>query len=212
MEQVVFVAELDNELEPKVVKADVFDGMRSARSEFSVKTMEPSKGSASGLILVSMGVGLVVLAFIFTIQSLWLATHPNFDLTLPKLPSFSAINSGQTGDGVKNPQGTKPTEVVDSVPEAEGYPETAVEDFLSQVAAKENVLADSTPKQSLLDLGVQVCAGVEKGFTEEEIINDFVLKIGAKYPNIVDAESFGQTIYDSAVATLCIEEDPDAIS
>ena len=206
------MSDLDYDSEQNVTRADVFDSMRSARNEFSIKTMESTKGSAAGLILVSIGAGLVALAFVFTIQSLWLATHPNFDLTLPKLPSFSAINSGETGDGIKNPQGTKPTEIVDAAPIAEGFPETAIKDFLSQVAAKENVLADSTPKQSLLDLGVQVCAGVDKGFTEEEIINDFVLKIGAKYPNIVDVESFGQTIYDSAVATLCIKEDPDAIS
>ena len=207
-----FVAKTDNDLEPMTPKADVFNSMRSARAEFGSVEMQPSKGSFTGLLLVSLLSGLMILAFVFSIQSLWLATHPNFDLTLPKLPSFSAINSGQTGDGIKNPQGTKPTEVVDAVPVAEGYPETAIEDFLSQVAAKENVLADSTPKQALLDLGVQVCSGVGKGFTEEEIIADFVIKIADKYPNITDAESFGQTIYDSATATLCIKEDPDAIS
>jgi hypothetical protein len=102
--------------------------------------------------------------------------------------------------------------VADALPQAEGYPETSIEDFLSQVAAKENVLADSTPKQALLDLGVQVCTGVNKGFTELEIVNDFVVKVSAKYPNVMDVEAFGQTIYDAAVVTLCIQEDPDAIS
>lgn len=207
-----FVVEINDDLDPKKPRADVFNGMRSARSEFGIQTMEPARGSASGLFLVSICVGLVILAFVFSIQSLWLATHPNFDLTLPKLPSFSAINSGETGDGVKNPQGTKPTEAADALPEAEGFPETSIEDFLSQVAAKENVLADSTPKQALLDLGVQVCVGVDKRFTELEIVTDFVTKISAKYPNISDVEAFGQTIYDAAVLTLCVPENPDAIS
>jgi hypothetical protein len=203
------MSDLDYDSEPNVARPDVFDGMRSARGEFEVATTQTAKGSFVGLILVSIGAGLVALAFVFTIQSLWLATHPNFDLTLPKLPSFSAINSGETGDGIKNPQGTKPTEIIDAAPIAEGFPETAIKDFLSQVAAKENVLADSTPKQALLDLGVQVCTGVDKGFTEEEIINDFVLKIANKYPNILETEAFGQTIFDAAVFTLCLKEDPD---
>jgi hypothetical protein len=209
MEQVVFVADLHNELESKVIRADVFDGMRSARGEFEVTTTQTAKGSFIGLILVSIGAGLVVLAFVFTIKSLWLATHPNFDLTLPKLPSFSAINAGQFGNGVKNPQGSKPVENIEVPPVSEGYTEVAIEDFLSQVSAKENVLADSTPKQALVDMGVQVCTGIDKGFTEEEIINDFVLKIANKYPNILDAESFGQAIFDSASLTLCLKEDPD---
>jgi hypothetical protein len=203
------MSNLDYDTEHREVKTDAFSSMRSARSEYGVEVAESTKGSFVGLILVSIGAGLVALAFVFTIQSLWLATHPNFDLTLPKLPSFSAINSGETGDGIKNPQGTKPTEIVDAAPIAEGFPETAIKDFLSQVAAKENVLADSTPKQALLDLGVQVCAGVDKGFTEEEIINDFVLKIANKYPNILETEAFGQTIFDAAVLTLCLKEDPD---
>lgn len=205
------MADTFSDLERNMPKADVFDSMRSARGEFGIETMESSKGSAPGLFLVSVFVGLIILAFVFSIKSLWLATHPSFDLSLPKLPSFSAINSGQTGDGVKNPQGSKPTQVVDTVPVADGFSQTSIEDFLSQVAAKENVLADSTPKQSLLDLGVQVCTGVDKGFTEEEIINDFVLKIAAKYPNILDAKAFGQTIYDSAVMTLCFKQNPDAL-
>lgn len=205
----VFVADLDDDLGSKNVSVDVFDSMRSARNEFEIKPPEPSKGSFMGLLLVSVGTGLVILAFIFVIKSLWLATHPNFDLTLPKLPSFTAINAGQFGAGVKSAQGAKPNENVEIPPEAEGFSETAIADFISQVAAKENVLADSTPKQALLDMGVQVCSGISKEFTEEQIVSDFVLKINLKYPNVLGAEAFGKTIYDAASVALCFKEDPD---
>lgn len=203
------MADLDELMDTKLVRPDVFDTMRSARAEFEIKAPESSKGSFGGLLLVSIGTGLVVLAFIFVIKSLWLSTHPSFNLSLPKLPNLSAINAGQFGNGIKTPPGSKPVQNVETAPVAKGYSASVITDFVSQVAAKGNVLADSTPKQALVDMGVQICSGLNKNFTKDEIISDFVLKINTQFPKIVDVESFAKTIFDSASLTLCYKGDPN---
>ena len=188
--------------EPELKGAD-FDIMRSAREEFEIKSSVGQAGETFGIILTSILVSMMILGFVFFIRAFWVFVHPHFEFSLPKLPSLALITSGQQGDAPKRYPNSSASPLPNVTPTAKSYSSDSISAYLNRLESRGNELTTALTMQEGLDLGVQVCDGIQNGFTKDEILTDFERAISFKFPGINGVKELSIDVFESASRNLC---------
>lgn len=192
-----------NGLEDDSSRASQSDIMRSAREEFEIKSSVGQAGETFGIILTSVLVSMMILGFVFFIRAFWVFVHPNFEFSLPKLPSLALVTSGQQGDAPKRNPNSSASPLPNVTPTAKSYSSDSISAYLNRLESRGNELTAALTMQERLDLGVQVCDGIKNGFTKDEILTDFKRAVAFKFPGISGVKDMSVDVFESASRNLC---------
>mgnify|MGYP006270357865 FL=1 len=179
------------------------DTHRSARSEFEVTSKVGASATTFGAIVAIGLSSLVIFGFFLVVRSLWLFTHPDFNFSVPKLPSLTALSLGQGGDAPKADPGASSSPLPNTRPEVPNISDEAVKGYLDAVKAKGGQLVGVLTDKELVDIGVQLCQGVNDGFSNNKIVDGFTSTISKNFPGIPGISDFGGKALDAAMENLC---------
>jgi len=177
--------------------------MRSAREEFETKSNVKTFGATVGIVVTSVLVSMMVLGVYFFIRSFWLFAHPNFEFSVPKLPSLSLLSTGQIGDAPKNDPNATRSPLPNLLPSSTKFTQQSIQDYVDRLSTRGNSLADSLTPEEKFKLGDQVCQGLSRGFTQPDVAKGFEESLKAHFPKITGVKELVDDVMDSATRNLC---------
>lgn len=182
-----------------------FVGM-SARERFEIQANVSTSGSTFATIVSVFLLFFVVLGAGLVIRSLWLFTHPEFRFGIPSLPSFELLNDGNVSSGIKLPPNSPSQPLPNPIPDVPGVDPELVSDYLYDLRSQGDSLLDSLTNDELISVGLEMCSGVDDGFSEQELIAGFVKSMTQRFPNLEGFEYMGKSLFNASSTYLCPPE------
>ena len=142
----------------------------SARERFEIQANVSTGGSTIATIVSVFLVFFVLLGARLVARSLWLFTHPEFRFGIPSLPSFELLNDGNVSSGIKLPPNSPSQPLPNPIPDVPGVDPELVSDYLYDLRSQGDSLLDSLTNDELVSVGLEMCTGVNDGFSEQELI------------------------------------------
>lgn len=185
----------------------------SPRVEFSLTPEVNGFQRTLGVIFVSLATAFILLSFVFFARSIYEATHPKLNISLPSLPNFSLFYSNG-GDQVptKQPPTSQPGRVDNPMPSVAGVSQTEVLNFLDQLSESKDPIAAKMTKTELVKLGNTVCGSFHRKFlwvdhksTRDEVLVSLIAAMWKKYPNEPGIKSFASTMVAASTDHLCTQ-------
>jgi len=196
------MAKVEDDFELQL-EAQNLEIMRSARDEFELESGVKVFGSTVGIVVASLLVTMMVLGSVFFVRSFWLFTHPNFEFSIPKLPSFSLLSTGPFGDAPKSDPSAPRSSQSNVPPKSTRYTEAAIQAYLDRLGSRGDSLADAMTNKEKFDLGDQVCQSLAQGFTQADIASGFESSLKKHFPNVVGVPTLVADVLDAATKNLC---------
>lgn len=188
-----------------VSHSDDYIGM-SARERFEIQANVSTTSSTFATIVSAFLLCFVILGAGLVARSLWLFTHPEFRFGIPSLPSFELLNEGNVSSGIKLPPNSPSQPLPNPIPDVPGVDPELVSDYLYDLRSQGDSLLDSLTNDELISVGLEMCSGVDDGFSEQELIAGFVKSMTQRFPNLEGFEYMGMSVFSASTTYLCPPE------